>query len=403
MDVSSSRLKYLLHSYYNGTATSAERQELMEHIGTTDHEEVIKEWIAHQMGSMEQAGQAMPRVITNERASQILSCIVSEAASTETIVQQPERRTVRLRWAWQAAAAVIILIAGMGSYHFLSAPHTPEIAETKAVAIQDIAPGGNRAVLQLANGTKIILDSARSGRLAQQGNANIVKLEGGKLAYSASNEHTTEVLYNSLSTPRGGQYQLTLPDGTRVWLDAESSIRYPTAFTGTERKVEIRGQAYFEVAKNEKMPFIVRAGQTTTTVLGTSFNINAYPDEKTVNTTLLEGLVKFSSGDDAQLLRPGQQAVVNNMTGSLTVRNGDTYQAVAWKNGQFYFEDMDLHSIMRLISRWYDVDIEFQSNFDGVRFGGGISRQLNLSNVRRLLDKSGVHTKLEEKKLIVLP
>ncbi len=267
----------------------------------------------------------------------------------------------------------------------------------------DVAPGSNKAILTLSNGTKITLDSAQVGSLAQQGNANIIKLDSGRLAYSTNSIATGEILYNSLATPRGGQYQLTLPDGTRVWLDAESSIRYPTSFAGTERKVQMTGQAYFEVAKNEQMPFIVETVGTRTTVLGTNFNINAYANEKTIKATLLEGSIKFSFGNQERLLHPGEQAVVNNGGGAWQTRKADTWQAVAWKNGQFDFDDMDLPSILRQISRWYDVSVMFQSNNDSAKFGGGISRQLNLSDVLRLLDKSGIHTKLEDKQLIVLP
>jgi ferric-dicitrate binding protein FerR (iron transport regulator) len=216
-------------------------------------------------------------------------------------------------------------------------------------------------------------------------------------------ERPDEVLYNTLTTPRGGQYQLTFPDGSRVWLDAASSIKYPTAFTGKVREVEMTGEAYFEIAKNTRMPFVVKAGGTTTTVLGTHFNINAYDDERTLITTLLEGSVKFGCGKEEKVLHPGQQAVLNAETRSFTVKDADTYQAVAWKNGQFDFDDKDLPAIMRQISRWYNIDINFQSTYDGATFGGGISRQLNLSHVLRLLDKSGVHTRLEDHKLIILP
>ncbi len=380
MDALSRRLEYLRKVYLDQSATTAEIEELMELINQDLQRLGDPDWSPAQR-------------ITDERSARILSSIIGAAP----VVGMRRRRT----WHWAAAAALLILVC-IGGMKLLPGGTHINMASAP-LKKNDVAPGSNKAILTLSNGTKITLDSAQVGSLAQQGNANIIKLDSGRLAYSTNSIATGEILYNSLATPRGGQYQLTLPDGTRVWLDAESSIRYPTSFAGTERKVQMTGQAYFEVAKNEQMPFIVETVGTRTTVLGTNFNINAYANEKTIKATLLEGSIKFSFGNQERLLHPGEQAVVNNGGGAWQTRKADTWQAVAWKNGQFDFDDMDLPSILRQISRWYDVSVMFQSNNDSAKFGGGISRQLNLSDVLRLLDKSGIHTKLEDKQLIVLP
>ena len=402
MDLLASRLRHLLHIYTSGTATPAERSELMELIRMPEQEALVKELIGGEMELLELTDWELEKQLPEERATQILSNILRRPAEAAVVRQLPEQRKNGRRWAWRAAAAVVILTAGMGGYRFLSGRWQDRMADVRSLP-HDVAPGSNKAVLTLANGTTIVLDSARSGKLTQQGGVSVIKLDSGRLAYASPVEKPDRALYNTLTTPRGGQYQLTLPDGSRVWLDAASSIKYPTAFTGKEREVEMTGEAYFEIAKNTGMPFVVKAGGTTTTVLGTHFNINAYEDERTLITTLLEGSVKFGCGKEEKVLHPGQQAVLNAETRSFTVKEADTYQAVAWKNGQLDFDNKDLPAIMRQISRWYDIDINFQSTYDGATFGGGISRQLNLSHVLRLLDKSGVHTRLEDHKLIILP
>ena len=402
MDLLASRLRHLLHIYTSGTATPAERSELMELIRMPEQEALVKELIGGEMELLELTDWELEKQLPEERATQILSNILRRPAEAAVVRQLPGQRKIGRRWAWRAAAAVVILTAGMGGYRFLSGRWQDRMADVRSLP-HDVAPGSNKAVLTLANGTTIVLDSARSGKLTQQGGVSVIKLDSGRIAYTSPVEKPDQALYNTLTTPRGGQYQLTLPDGSRVWLDAASSIKYPTAFTGKEREVEMTGEAYFEIAKNTGMPFVVKAGGTTTTVLGTHFNINAYEDERTLITTLLEGSVKFGCGKEEKVLHPGQQAVLNAETRSFTVKEADTYQAVAWKNGQLDFDNKDLPAIMRQISRWYDIDINFQSTYDGATFGGGISRQLNLSHVLRLLDRGGVHTRLEDHKLIILP
>ncbi|MDP4150823.1 MAG: FecR domain-containing protein [Bacteroidota bacterium] len=412
MDASFSRLTYLVHSYAIARETPAERQELMELIRIPSRELEIKALLDALLDELLDAEMALPEpwqsdyTLSDQKSAGILRNIFND------VPQLPGRGESRQggsgkrglgRWAWRAASVLLLIASGLGGYRVLSVHRPPRIADRQITHSTDAVPGGNKAVLILANGSKIVLDSVRSGKLAQQGGINVIKIESGRIAYSGSNEDPTEIVYNTLATPNGGQYQLTLPDGSRVWLNAASSIRYPTAFRGAEREVAITGEVYFEVIGNAKMPFVVEAGPTRTTVLGTRFNVKAYADERSVVTTLLEGAVRVSSGGDERTLRPGQQAVLDEASRLMTVREADTYQAIAWKNGQFDFDQTDIPTIMRQISRWYDVDVSYRSDYAGIKFGGGISRQLNLSLVLRLLDKNGVHTKLEDRNLIVLP
>ncbi|HZW69216.1 MAG TPA: FecR domain-containing protein, partial [Hanamia sp.] len=268
-----------------------------------------------------------------------------------------------------------------------------------------LAPGGNKAILTLANGSQIILSNAQNGALAQQGNTKVVKLDDGKLAYRQDEITVAPVIeYNTVSTPRGGQYQLTLSDGSKVWLNAASAITFPTAFAGKERKVEIKGEAYFEVTHDASKPFEVTVNGMQVAVLGTHFNINAYDDEGNTKTTLLEGSVKVSKGNLHRIIVPGEQAVINNLSDIINVNNDANLDAViAWKNGKFYFDHSNIRTVMNQISRWYNVDIEYSGNVSKI-FGGTISRNVSASNVFRILEATGgVHFKIEGKKVIVEP
>jgi transmembrane sensor len=302
-----------------------------------------------------------------------------------------------------AAAAAIILLLGAGSYWWVSRAPKFDLAATNKYSKNDVAPGGNKAVLTLANGTSIILDSVHNGTVAQQGNTIVVKQNNGQLAYHTENEKPTEILYNTLTTPRGGQYQLVLPDGSKIWLNAASSIRYPTAFAGKERKIEITGEAYFEVAKNTGMPFIIKANGMEVMVLGTHFNVNAYDDEAAIKTTLLEGAVKITKDAATAILRPGQQSRLTK-SGKLNIINDvDLEDAVAWKNGLFSFKRADTKAVMRQIARWYDVEIVYESQVPSINFGGEMKRDLNLSQALKGLGRMGLRFRIEEKKLVVLP
>ncbi|HVW60903.1 MAG TPA: FecR domain-containing protein [Puia sp.] len=315
---------------------------------------------------------------------------------------------VRGKWWRYAAAAVFLLVAGTVIY-LLTSSSKPErmVAGRIKPPAGDIAPGGNKATLTLSDGTAISLDDAANGAIAKQGNSSIVKLSNGKLVYDLKGAVGTEAQLNTMSTPRGGQYQLTLQDGTKVWLNAASSITYPASFVGKERKVRVKGEVYFEVAKDKVKPFIVDIdGQSTVEVLGTSFNINAYNDEENSKTTLLEGSVRVErAGSDrgGVVLKPGQQAVSREGRG-LSVRSDiDTEEVMAWKDGYFQFNGASLTSVLKQLARWYDVNVDYGAHVPSKTFVGEIPRDATLSQVLAILEKTGVHFRIEERNIVVLP
>jgi ferric-dicitrate binding protein FerR (iron transport regulator) len=309
------------------------------------------------------------------------------------------------------AAAVLILFAG-GAWWMLSRTgRKPELSATHKpgpVMAQDIAPGGNRATLILSDSTTIDLDAANAGLLGQQGNVQIIKRKDGQLAYQPADHHPLNGAqrYNLLTTPRGGQYQLVLPDGSKVWLNAASSLRYPAEFTGKERVVELKGEAYFEIAKNAAMPFRVsiaddKGGKPVqVNVLGTHFNVNAYPDEPTVNTTLLEGLVKVQKGAASVTVKPGESANCQG-EGGIELAAADMEEAVAWKNGLFKFSEASLEEVMRQLARWYDVEVVYVNGPTKDLFRGEIYRNVSVSKVLKVLEASGVRFTVEGKKILV--
>ncbi|MBB5637437.1 ferric-dicitrate binding protein FerR (iron transport regulator) [Pedobacter cryoconitis] len=313
----------------------------------------------------------------------------------------------RKLWPQIGVAAAILLTVSIGLYFFKGTgfnrqPHSPaHIAQRET---PQILPGGNKATLTLADGKKITLDEAVNGPLAEEAGIIITKTKDGQLVYTVSARNNKladgQAAMNLISTPKGGQYQVNLPDGTKVWLNAASSLRYPAVFTGAERSVILTGEAYFEVAKDPVKPFKVSAALQTVEVLGTHFNINSYQDEPAVKTTLLEGAVKVnaqSAGD--VFLKPGQQAVL--LGNHLNVNLASTEEAVAWKNGMFRFKDADLQTVMRSVARWYDVEVNYEGNLPVRQFSGEIHRNINLSEVLDILSFFKVHFRIEGKKITV--
>jgi transmembrane sensor len=320
-------------------------------------------------------------------------------------------------------AAAFIVISSVTVY-FLSSQDSKkqQITATKTTSKNQTLPGGNKAVLTLADGSHIILGDAQNGILAKQANIDIRKAPGGKIVYNTSNllGSNAPILYNTITTPRGGQYQITLSDGSKVWLNAASSLKFPAAFSNNERVVELTGEAYFEVAKltgpsvtgreGSRIPFKVITNKQTVEVLGTHFNVNAYADEAAIKTTLLEGSVKVvqSETNNSQLLKPGQQA---KLGAKIQISDVDATQAIAWKNGYFIFSHEDIGSIMRQVSRWYDINIQYEGNVTQEGFVGTISRFKDVAQVLDMLQLTGaVHFKTEndpakpgKKRIIVMP
>jgi ferric-dicitrate binding protein FerR (iron transport regulator) len=323
------------------------------------------------------------------------------------------------RSGWWAAAAILLVLLSVGTYYLFNQSSASLPAATVAAVMNDVKPGTEGAMLTLADGRQVLLDSLGNGIIAMQGNAEI-KLNDGQLVYNKAGKGSAlnagATVYNTMSTPRGRQFQLMLPDGTKVWLNAASSLTYPVAFTGKERKVAITGEAYFEVAKNAHLPFRVTINdQTEVEVLGTHFNVNAYSDEEVIKTTLLEGSVKVKHAAKPQIsdlrlptsvvLTPGQQAQVSGKDSTVKlVKEANVNEAMAWKNGTFSFTNADLPAVMRQLSRWYNIEIEYKGDIPGGTFSGEIGRSLTLDQVLKGLTTTRIHYHIEkDNKLLILP
>ena len=308
-------------------------------------------------------------------------------------------------WGWQSAAAAILILLISGIYYYQKSSD-PVLVKTGIPRFKnDILPGNNKAILTLGDGSKIDLDDAKTGILASESNIDIKKTSQGQLEYTAGNQGEKPVKYNILSTPMGGEYRLVLPDGSKVWLNSGSTLRFPTLFNGPERIVELKGEAYFEIAKNAQMPFRVRTNNAMDIkVLGTHFNVMAYDDEKNINTTLIEGSVEVLKGSGKTLLKPGQEAILNRGSGNIKVAPADVEQAIAWKNGNFIFYNENIESIMRKVSRWYNVDVFYQGNLINKDFAGTISRNKNVSELLKMLELTGaVHFSIDGRRITVMP
>jgi ferric-dicitrate binding protein FerR (iron transport regulator) len=313
------------------------------------------------------------------------------------------RKKNRAKLFYRIAAAAVICITCAAAYWLAlqKSKKDPEIISAPLIKKDIPAPASSNAILTLANGQKIVLDSASNGSLAMQGNTKIIKLADGQIVYNG--KAAAAMQYNILTVPKGSKIaSITLSDGTKVWLNAQSSLKYPVAFMGTERKVEITGEAYFEVAHNAAMPFKVQKETTQVTVLGTHFNINSYDDEPAIKVTLLQGAVKINKGTAVGILKPGQQAKI--AADIKTSGDVDTDEVLAWINGKFQFgEAADIASVMKQISRWYNVEVEYKGTVTG-HIGGTISRTENVSQVLKMLQMTGgVTFTIDEKKVIVMP
>jgi ferric-dicitrate binding protein FerR (iron transport regulator) len=326
----------------------------------------------------------------------------------ESLHLQEEAPAPRRRWKQLAAAAVVLLCLGTGLYYLSIVPGRQRgVTETPSVAgqVNEFKPGGNRATLTLSSGQQIVLTAAQNGKLAEDASVAISKTADGELVYDRPKQAAEGALVmNTLSSPRGGQYHLTLSDGTKVWLNAASSITYPVAFNRQERSVTVSGEAYFEVARRDGVPFKVHTVKQEIAVLGTHFNVKAYPDDPDISTTLLSGSVKVTNtaSGTAGVLKPGQQARTLSSGGQLDIRPVHAEDVISWKNGYFLFDDQDISSIMKIISRWYDVDIEYKGPLSNERFGGTFSRASNMPEILTNLERIGhVHFELFPGKVVV--
>lgn len=391
------RLTYLFNRYYSGEATAEESDELMAMVRAAKSDADLNRLLEQAWADLR--GDTI--YFSAQESEKLLSSILnqeSEVQDDEDEFQAPVRN---LYW-WRYAAAAMLLIIGFAALNKFRTKPEIRHATSADAAIGDVPPGGNRAVLTLADGSTIVLDSAANGVLARQGGTEVSKKENGQLVYNAANKDNSQPLnqINTLSTPRGGQYQIVLPDGSKVWLNASSSIKFPAIFSKNERKVEVTGEVYFEVVKDKKKPFRVLFQHSEIEVLGTRFNVMAYADEAASQTTLVEGSVSLTNKNDIKRLRPGQQASIGS-SGKIRTEEVDTDEATAWKSGLFYFRDAGIEEIMKKASRWYDVEVEYQGAVPVRQFTGKVSMEVNISELLLMLKYAGVNCKIENKKIII--
>jgi len=384
------RLSYLFERWLSGETTAAEQEELAALAMEPSNHEDVQQLVDR---SWNQTGEEFD--IGEDRAREILFEIAgTQRKRNQGLVIRIRRITV--------AASIVACVAIGGYFVFWHHP-----INSSGVAMHDVkAPDRNRATITLSNGQKIFLDSAANGVLAKQNNTAIMKSEDGRIAYNADNKlnnaPNVTVALNTLTNPRGSKViDITLSDGSRIWLNAASSITYPSSFMG-DREVTLTGEAYFAVAHDTRHPFRVKVGSEIVEDIGTEFNINAYKDEPAMQTTLVQGAVKITVDKENKMLKPGQQAAVNSNRAIAVSDAVDLDQVTAWKNGYFYFKSSDIQSIMRQVSRWYDVDVQYEGAIPAGHYNGKPPRNIGAAEMLKVVEYSGVKIKIEGKKITVL-
>ncbi len=386
----------LFNRLIEGKLVPGDEEELVQWLGADDQDPETAGLVLQQLQKAGRTNQLSPDIISRLEAR--LPLILAAKNRGTSVVS-----IFRKKWLPYAAAILILVVAGT---LFLMKGNPKQIDSQNNIVQAtpvEIEPGKTGAILTLNDNTTVVLDSLGNGLVTHQ-NGTKVLLRNGQLLYQADKTQAI-VAYNTMTTPKGRQFQLVLSDGTKVWLNAASSIRYPTVFSNKERKVEITGEAYFEVAHNASAPFKVKVNaETEIEVLGTHFNINSYENEESINTTLLEGSVRVKNISSAIVLAPGQQARVNGEEKIKVFNDVDVEQVMAWKNGVFNFNDATLQEVMRQLERWYDIEVRYEKAVPRLEFYGKMGKDLSLQTVLRGLEKSNVHFRLEEgRKLVVLP
>jgi len=392
----------LFKKYLENKCSPDELRLLLKEFDIEDNEELLRSLIIQELENEQEISSFTAEELENTLTG-TFNAIKAKLDSEKINVVAPVVPLMKRNWFRLAAAAVFVL-AVIGAYLLVNQPPVELPVANNQHQANDILPGGNKAVLTLSDRSDINLENVSSGTIIKDGNTKVSKLNDGQLVYNILEEKPTQVLYNTVTTPRGGQYQLLLCDGSKVWLNSASSIRFPVSFIGDTRKVEVSGEAYFEVAKDPSMPFKVDvAGKNEIEVLGTHFNINSYEDDGSIKTTLLEGSVKVTSlkTGESKLITPGQQAQLNT-NGEIAISKADHDKVIAWKNGYFNFDGADTRTVMQFVSRWYDVDVVYQGEIPQREFGGEIEKNLKLSQLLKILEKNDLQFRLEGKKLVVL-
>jgi transmembrane sensor len=409
MALTREQLEELYNKYIQNNCTHQECEALINELGASPENGMDEEVISRLFNATWEGLDVFPDKY------QLPALTLPQETAYETPVI--ERYSLKRRWMRIAAAAAILLVVGTAAFWLVRTRET-DLPATPVATVKDISPGGNKATLTLADNSTIILDSAANGQLAQQGNANIIKLNDGQLIYKQEGgtggkpltiDHSP-LTYNTLRTPRGGQYQLVLPDGSKVWLNAASAITYPTAFPGKERVITIDGEAYLEVAHDASKPFKVsippqpgKQGGTEVEVLGTHFNVHAYSDEESIKTTLVEGRVRVTGSKKAEvILKPGEQAIVAGHSRLTINHSPDIEEVLAWKNGLFRFANADIETVMKQVERWYDVEVVYEGPKPEGHFRGKISRNVMASEMLKIIEASGVKCTIKNKKIIIM-
>jgi len=396
-----SELKNLIGKYLQNGLTPGETARLQQMLQDSQHLDSLEEMIlAHlQETRPEEPGDEAMR-------STILAGLdrkIDSHESSHNITVIPLRQRLAGNWKMLAAASVLLFVLTGAWFRFHHAASAPAQLVSKPAPAKKIVPGSNKATLTLADGSEITLDDTNKGDIAVQGGIRVVKTDNGVIAYNGKNANSAN-MFNTIRTPRGGQYEVVLPDGTHAWLNSASSLRYPASFSGPRREVTLDGQGYFDVAPNKDHPFVVHTSRTDVNVLGTSFDVMAYADEPETNTTLIAGSVIVNHAGKKQQLNPGEQAHLDLASESMTVRKPDVEEVIAWVNGKFQFGSSDIRSIMRQISRWYDVEVEYRGDLSDLHLSGVLSRKDDVSVLLDALQETGdVRFKMENNKIIVTP
>ncbi len=380
-------LQSLLNKYNNKTATPEEKRKLeFWYDGINGHD-------------LESNSDEITQL-----KSEIFGRITSKIENKNKVATLKNRNKVLAMFI--AKAAILVAILSVGIFFYLKQnDFVPNASPVIGIAKTTIKPGGNNAVLTLADGSTIILNNAANGEIGNQPGVTITKTKSGELVYSfVGQTNVKNASINMVSTPKGGQYHLILIDGTNVWLNANSSIKFPAAFSGNDRKVEVTGEVYFEVFKNKIKPFIVSTPQSEIKVLGTHFNVNTYQDEAYERTTLLEGSIELKKGQEKTILVPGKQSLIAKNSPQIKLRDIDDLEAViAWKNGYFQFDHADLQSVMRQISRWYNVNVNYNGSILNKEYSGKIPRIVTAEKLIEMLSFSGIKCKIENNQITVNP
>lgn len=393
------QLKELFIKYLENRCTADEVEMLVLHFDTNS-EVYLRQLIIDELEAPEQVeDDEHLQVLTDKAFGHIRSEISKQKNDAVSIPDYKYRKL----WPRIAVAASVLFIVGATVYFITRQSNVPPVV-VKQMPAADIAPGSNKAILVLSGGQQINLSNAQNGNVAKDANVVIDKTADGKVVYrSDKKEKPGEAAYNTLKTPRGGKFDLTLADGTRVWLNAASSITYPLAFTGHYREVEITGEVYFEVVHNAAQPFRVRVAGQTIDDLGTHFNINAYADEPVIKTTLLEGSVRVSNATGNLTLKPGQQAVIQSNQSIAIDPNADMEEAIAWHHDLFKFNDASIETVMRQLARWYDVEVRYEGNIPQRSFSGKIYRNTSALKVSDILSYKQIHFRIEGRTIVVMP